>query len=137
MPNPGRIRMTEEPEQVLEQDRITAAAGRKECRAKIAIGQQHRDGAGENRQSEQQQKGRHQDRPHEQRHFVQRHAWCTHVEDGGDEVDRAENRRRAREVQRQDGEVDRRPGMAAGRQRCVERPATSNPVGARLALEEQ
>ena len=66
--------------------------------------------AGEHRQREQQQERGDQDRPDEQRHLVQRHARRAHVEDGGDEVDRAEDRARAGKVEREDRHVDRRPG---------------------------
>ena len=99
------FRMTEEPEQMLEQDRVAAAGRIKERRAEVAVGQQHGDGAGQNRQRQQQQERGHQDRPREQRHLVHGHARRAHVEDGGDEVDRAEDRRSAGEVQRQDRQV--------------------------------
>jgi len=42
--------VTEEPEQVLEQDRIAAAGRVEEAGAKVAVGQQHGDRAGEHRQ---------------------------------------------------------------------------------------
>ena len=84
--------VTEEPEQVLEQDRVAAAVGLEEGGAEIAVGQQHGDAAGQHRQRQQQQEGGHQDRPGEQRHLVQRHARGAHVEDGGDEVDGAQDR---------------------------------------------
>jgi hypothetical protein len=41
----------EEPEQVLEQDRIAAAFRLEEGGAEIAVGQQHGDRAGQNRQA--------------------------------------------------------------------------------------
>ncbi len=107
--------MAEEPEQVLEQDRVATAVGREEGRAEVTVGEQHGDGTGKHRQREQQQEHGYQLRPHEQRHLVQRHAGRAHIEDRGDEVDRAQDRRGARDVQRQDGEVDRRTGMARGR----------------------
>ena len=107
--------MPEEPEQMLVQDRITAVIAGEERRSEIAVGEQHRDCAGQHRQRQQQQEHRHQDRPHEQRHLVQGHAWRTHVENGRDEVDGAEDRRGTGKMQRQNAEIDRRPRMAAGR----------------------
>src|SRR3546814_954456 len=82
--------MPEEPEQVLEQDRVAAAFRLEEGRAEVAVGQQHRDRAAEHRQGKQNHESRYQQAPHEQRHLVQRHAGRAHVEDGGDEVDRSE-----------------------------------------------
>ena len=65
-----------------------------------------------------------------------RHAGRAHVEDGGDEVDRAEDRRGAGQMQRQDGEIDRRAGMAGGGQRRIDRPAGADAGRARLAFDE-
>jgi hypothetical protein len=104
--------VAEEPEQMLEQHRIAAAGRIEEGGAEIAVGQQHGDGAGQHRQRQQQQERGHQDRPDEQRHLVQRHARRAHVEDGGDEVDRAQDRRGAGQMQREDREIHRRAGMA-------------------------
>src|SRR3546814_9452623 len=44
------FRMAEEPEQMLEQDRIAAAGRIEEGRAEVAVGQQHRDRAAQNRE---------------------------------------------------------------------------------------
>ena len=115
--------VAEEPEQVLVEHRIAAARRIEEGRAEVAVGQQHRDRAGENRQRQEQQERGHQHRPGEERHLVQRHARRAHVEDRGDEVDRAEDRGRTGEVQRQDAEVERRAGMA-GRSRAADRPSS-------------
>jgi hypothetical protein len=73
------------------------------------------------RSVQQQQEGRHQDRPGEQRHAVQRHAGSPHVEDRGDEVDGAQDRGGASDVQREDREIHAR--TLAQRQRRVDRPA--------------
>ena len=102
-----------------------------ERRAEIAVGQQHGDGAGQHRQRQQQQEGGHQHRPDEQRHLVQRHARRAHVEDGGDEVDGAEDRGGAGEMQRQDGEVHGRSGRALGGERRIDGPAAADAVGRR------
>jgi hypothetical protein len=99
------FRVTEEPEQVLEEDRVTAVFRREEGRAKVAVGQQHGDAACQNRQREQKQEGGDQHRPGKERHLVQRHARSAHVEDRRDEVDRAEDRGGAGDVQAEDHEV--------------------------------
>ncbi|MDT4873072.1 hypothetical protein FQZ97_1082970 [compost metagenome] len=53
---------------------------------------------------------------------MQGHARRAHVEDGGDEVDRAQDRRGARDVQREDRQVERRPRVTHGRQRRIGGP---------------
>ena len=59
---------------------------------------------------------------------MQRHAGRAHVEDGGDEVDGAEDRGGAGEVQRQDGEVHGRSRRSAGGERSIEGPACADAV---------
>ena len=130
--------VAEEPEQVLEQDRIAAAGRIEEGGAEVAVRQQHGDGAGQDGQRQQQQEAGDELRPGEQRHLVQRHARGAHVEDGGDEVDGAEQRGRAGDVQRKDQEVHGRAGMAElGRERGIDGPAAAEAVGARRAFHEQ
>jgi hypothetical protein len=68
--------------------------------------------------------------------IVERHAGRAHVEDRGDEIDRAEDRGGAGEMQRQDREIDRRPGMPEGRERRVDGPARADPVLARRPFHE-
>jgi hypothetical protein len=109
------LRVAEEPEEVLIEDRVSAAGRVEEMGSEIAVGEQHRDRAGQHREGEQEQEGGHQDRPDEERHLVQRHARRAHIEDGGDEVDRAQDRGGAGEVEREDCHVDRRALVAAGR----------------------
>ena len=110
------FRMPEEPEQVLVQDRITAAVRRKEGRAEVAVGKQHGDTTCENRQRKQKQERRHQNSPGKERHLVQRHTRRTHVQDRGDEIDRAKNRRSTRDMDCQNGEIHGRSGLAGGRE---------------------
>jgi hypothetical protein len=113
------FRMTEEPKQVLVQNGVAAAIIGEECRAEITVGEQHGDRTGQHRQRQQQQEHRYQDGPHEQRHFVQCHTGRAHVEDRRDEVDGAEDRGRAGQMQRQNAEIHRRARMATGRERRV------------------
>ena len=124
--------VAEEPEQVLEQHRIAAAGRIEERGAEIAVADQHGDRAGQHRDRQQQQERRHQLAPDEQRHLVQRHAGRAHVEDGGDEVDRAEQRTGAGEMQREQRAVHADARLVGRvRQRRIQRPA-----GARLAHEQ-
>ena len=106
--------MTEEPEQMLVKDRIAAARRIEEAVPKwrsvsSMVMAPARTGSDSSKQEH-----RHQDRPHEQRHLVQGHARRAHVEDGGDEVDRAQDRGRARDMQREDGQIHRRAGRTIG-----------------------
>jgi hypothetical protein len=128
--------VAEEPEQMLVQDRVTAARRVEERGAEMAVGEQHGDGARQNRQRQQEQEHRHQDRPHEQRHLMQGHARRAHVEDGGDEVDGAQDRGCARDVQREDGEVHGRAGRAGGGKRRIKRPAAADTDTAAIAFHE-
>ena len=114
--------VAEEPQDVLIEDRVTAAFGLEERGAEVAVGQQHGDGARQNRQRQQDQPGGDEDRPGEQRHLEQGHAGGTHVQEGGDHVDRAEDRGRTRQVHREDREIHRIAALG-GRQRRVEHPA--------------
>ena len=139
MPKPGRIMMytsgwPKNQNRCWNMIGSPPPAGIEELGAEVAVGQQHGDRAGENRQRQHQQERRHEHRPGEQRHLVQRHARRAHVEDGDDEVDGAEDRRDARDVQRQDHEVHRQARVAGGRERRIEHPAAADAVGARLAL---
>ena len=70
MPKPRQdqdvhFRMTEEPEQMLEQDRIAALRRFEEGSPEVTVRQKHRDGARQNRQRQQQQERGDQDRPDE------------------------------------------------------------------------
>ncbi len=131
------FRVAEEPEQVLIEDRVTAAFRREKCRAEIAVRQKHGDAARQNRQRKQQQERSDEHRPGEERHLVQRHARGAHVEDGGDEVDRTEDRRRARNVQRKDRQIHRRSGHAVCRQRRIHGPPAADTISTRRPFDEE
>jgi len=119
------FRVPEEPEQVLVHDRVAAAGGVEEVRVEVSVREQHRDRAGQDRQRQKQQEHGHQHRPDEQRHPVQGHSRRAHVEDGGDEVDGAQDRGGAGQVDRQDGQVHGGASVARGRQRRIEGPAAA------------
>ena len=84
--------MAKEPEHVLEHDRIAAASGIEKRGTEMTIGEHHRNRPGQYRHDRDQQVSSDQPGPHEQRHLHQGHARGTHVEDGGDDVDRPHHR---------------------------------------------
>ena len=93
------------------------------CRS--SVGKKHGDAAGQNRQRQQEQEYGDEDGPYEQWHLVQRHAGSAHVENGGDEIDRSENRRSTGEMDRQDGIIHGGAGLARGGERWIKRPAAT------------
>ena len=99
--------VSEEPEQVQEQNRVATAFRDEECSAEIAVSQQHGDRTRQNRHCQQKQKRGDQHGPGKKRHLVQRHAGCAHVEDRGDEVGRTKDRGHTGEVQRENRKVHR------------------------------
>ena len=119
--------VTEEPQDVLIEHRVTASCRIEERRSEVPVRQQHGDRSGQNRQCQQDQPGRHEDRPREQRHLVQRHARCAHVQKGRDDVDRAQNGRRARDVDGEDGDIGRHARFGRG-QRRIQHPPDAGPV---------
>jgi hypothetical protein len=88
--------VAEEPEQVLVEQRVAAAGRRKNVVPKLRSVSSMVMAPASTGSDSSSRKAVHQHAPHEQRHLVQRHAGRAHVEDGGDEVDGAEDRRRAR-----------------------------------------
>jgi hypothetical protein len=121
----------EEPEDVLEHHRVAAAGRVEEAGGEELVGQQHGHRAGQHRHHRDQQERGDQPGPAEDRHLQQVHARRAHVEDGGDDVDRAHDRADAHHV---DGE-DREGHVVAAlqRQRRIQRPA----AGGAAARQEQ
>ena len=116
------FRVAEEPQDVLVQHRVAAAGRVEEGEAEVAVHQQHGDRARQNRKGQKDQPGGDEDRPGEERHLEQGHARRAHVQEGGDHVDRAQDRACARDVDGEDRQVH---GHAAfeRRERRVEHPA--------------
>ena len=108
--------VAEEPEQVLPQQRRAALGRVEERRPEVAVQQQHRHRRGQRGERDHDQVRVDQDRPHEQRDAAPAHAGRAHVVDRGDEVDRAEHRRQAGEVDHVDPRV-----LAAGRRVLLRR----------------
>ena len=98
--------MAEEPEQVLPQQRAAAAAAvgklaadgeagrQEETRVRDVVHQLQNAGGFQRRKGEQQDEGGHELRPDEKRQAHPRHAGRAKLDDGGDEIHRAEQRRR-------------------------------------------
>ncbi len=138
MPEPGQhhdvdLGVAEEPEQVLPQQRRAAVGGVEEVRAEVAVGQQHRDGRRDHRHREDDQHRVDEDRPDEQRQAAPAHAARAHVGDRHVEVDRAEDRGEAGEVD----QVDPRVLAAAGRVDRVGERHEADPAGFRRVPEDR
>ena len=86
------LRVSEEPEDVLEHHRITTAGWVKESGTEVTVGQRHSDRTSQHRHHSDQQVGCDQPSPDEHRHLHQRHARSAHVKDGDHDVDRAHDR---------------------------------------------
>ena len=80
--------MTEEPEDVLEQNRVTTTRGREEARAEVDIHEHHSYRTRQDRHNRNKQERRDEPCPNEQWHLHVSHAGGTHVHDGCDDVDR-------------------------------------------------
>ena len=126
----------EKPEEMLEEQGIATTGLVEKNGSEVAVGEKHRDGAGEHRQRQKKQKRRHQDTPDEQRHLVQGHSGRAHVENGGDEIDGAQDRRCTGDVQRENDKINRRPRMPTGGQGWVKRPSRAGTVHACRAFHE-
>jgi len=129
--------VTEEPEEVQKQKRVAPAGGIEKGRSEVAVGQKHGNRAGQDRYCDQQHESSDKLSPNEKRHFMQRHARSAHVEDRGDEVYGAQNRRGAREMQREDHHVDGRPGLSDTRERRIERPTGSSTIADKRRTHQQ
>ena len=113
--------VAEEPEQVLEEDGVAAAGRIEEVCAEVAVGEQHGHRTGQHRDRRDEQEGCDQPAPGEERQLHHRHARRAQVEDGDDDVDRAEDRADAEDVDRENRKIHTKPALH--RQRRVERPA--------------
>ena len=107
--------------------------GSKKARPEVAVQQQHRDRGGQRRQRQDDQVRVDQDRPHEQRHAAPAHAGRAHVVDRRDEVDRADDRGQAREVDHVDPRL-----LAVGRRVLLQRQRhVGEPAGLRRREEQR
>ncbi len=138
MPNAGQhddvdLGVAEEPEQVLPQQRRAALGRVEEVRAEVAVSSSIVTVAASDGQREDDQVRVDQDRPHEQRHAAPAHAGRAHVVDRRDEVDRAEDRGQAGEVDHVDPRV-----LAAARRVLLRRQRhVGEPAGLRRREEDR
>ena len=98
--------VTKEPQDVLVQDRVAAACWSKKVVPKLRSVRSMVIAPASTAVPEG-SASCDEDRPAEQRHLVQGHARCAHVQEGCDHVDRAQDRRGTRNVNRKDREVHR------------------------------
>jgi hypothetical protein len=96
------LRVAEEPEGVLVEQRLAAAGREEEARAELAVEQQQREARRERRQDGDEEPRVDLDRPHEERQAHPRHPRGAHVVDRDDEVDRAHERRGREDVEPED-----------------------------------
>ncbi len=85
--------MAEEPKHVLPEQRFAAAFRKKKTRSRHPIEQQHGQSRSQHRQCQQQQDRRNKQRPNRQWHAEIGHTRGSHIDDGGNIVDRAHQRR--------------------------------------------
>ena len=117
------LRMAEEPEQVLPQDRATVLR-REHHRSVMSIDERDDEGSGENREGNEDEQRGHEDGPGEHRHPEHGHARCAHAEDGRDEVHRAEDRAETTDREAEQPQVATDSGRVHGvAQRRVREPA--------------
>ena len=115
------LRVAEEPEQVLPQDR--AAVRRVEhVGTEDPVGLQREQGPREDREHHDHEHAGDQRVPHEDRHPEHRHAGRAHADDGGDEVDATEDRAETGHPEAHDPEVaaDARAADGVGERRVGE-----------------
>ena len=80
--------MTEDPEQVLPEQRVGSRLDAEERRIETALEHQHEQCDSDHWDCEKQQELHNQHHPGEDRKLHEAHARCPHVDDGDDEVDR-------------------------------------------------
>ena len=125
--------MPEEPEQVLPQHRRSVRGGVEEVGPEVTVGEQHRDRGGHHRQRDDQQHRVHEQAPHEQRQPAPAHPGGAHVHDRRVEVDRADQRGDAGDVDQEDPRVL----AAAGRVLDARQRRVAPPAGLRRLPEQR
>ena len=117
--------VTEDPEEVLPQERISAGFSVEEVGAEEAVEGELEECDRDDRHSEEQQELHHEVHPGEDRHAEQAHALRAHVQHGDDQVDRRDQRGQTGDLQTQCVEVDAMRWREGDRAvRCVVEPTT-------------
>ena len=84
------FRVSEEPEEVLEENGVTTLFWDEECCTEVSVCKEHGDGSCEYGKRDDEEESGNEHGPAEEGHFVEGHSGGTHIEDGGDEVDGTE-----------------------------------------------
>ena len=105
------LRMTKEPEDVLEHHWVATAGRIKESGAKVTVREEHRDRTGQHRHSGDQQESRDHPCPDKERHLHECHAGRAHVHDGRDDIDRTQDGRHTQYVDSEDREIYTHPAL--------------------------
>ena len=100
------LRMAEQPEQVLPQDRRGTQLDQVEVRADEAVEKQEEQAHRQTWKGEQDEDGGDQHRPHEHRHPHKGHAAGAHIDDGDEEVEAAQQGRDAEDEQADIPQID-------------------------------
>ncbi len=116
--------MTEDPEEVLPEDRVATAGWNEEMRPGEAVEHQQDERDRDHREREQKQDHRDEAHPDEHRHPHEAHAGRAQIDDGDEEVDRGCQRRDAEDLQARHPEVYVGPGRKLPRRQIgVPEPA--------------
>ena len=119
------LRVPEDPEQVLPEQRVGARPHGVERGAEEAVELQEHERYGDHRKRQNDQELRHERHPGEHRHAHQVHAWRAQIDDGRDEVERSGEGRNTEDLQSQHPEIHVRAGrVRAARQWGVAEPST-------------
>ena len=114
--------MTEEPEYMLEHNRIAAACCIKEAGIEVNVEEHHGHRASQHRHNGYKKIGGNQPCPDKHRHLHEGHAWSPHVQNGRDDVNTAHNGRGPHQVDGENKIGNRRRRIGCG-EWCIERPS--------------
>ena len=97
--------MSEHPEQMLPQQRVSALRNRVEVRAEEPVELQEHERDGDDRECERHQELHDERHPRENRHAHERHAGRAQIDDGRDEVERGRERRDTKDLETKHPEI--------------------------------
>jgi hypothetical protein len=111
------FRVTEEPEEVLVEDRVSAGRRVVESSVEITVGQKSGNTSSKNWEREKEKESGDQNRPNEEGKLVSKETWSTSVENGNNKVNRPKDRRRSGKVEGEDRQVNRRTRVCLDRRK--------------------
>ena len=106
------LRVTKEPEEVLEEHRVTATVSIEEDSAEVTVSEQHSDTTSKDRDSDKKEQSSDQHGPAEERHSIERKTRCSHIEDSDKEVYSTEHRADTTEVKAKNGKINSGAAMS-------------------------